>query len=207
MDRRRFLASVGAAGVLGGAGCLQAPEQGPGEGGAGNATTTTEATDAGVPEPNETETTAANETNATDGGGGGAADTVQMLTEGDQYYFDPIGLFVEPGSTVEWVIESGAHSSTAYAESVDAAETTRIPDGAEPWDSGILSEQGASFEHTFETTGTYDYFCTPHKSLGMVGRLVVGEPGGVEGDPPDGSVPAPQDIVDQGSISFEEFSG
>jgi plastocyanin len=39
-----------------------------------------------------------------------------METEEDSYYFDPIGLFVESGTTVIWTIESGIHSSTAYAE-------------------------------------------------------------------------------------------
>jgi plastocyanin len=206
MERRRFLASVGAVSVLAGAGCAQAPEEGPGEDGGANRTTeTTETTAANESAGNETGNDAGNATDAGGGEGGGA--TVQMVTEDDQNYFDPIGLFVEPGQTVTWVNEAGAHSSTAYAESNDAADVTRIPEDAEPWNSGTLSEEGATFEHAPETTGTYDYFCVPHKSLEMVGRLVVGEPGGVEGDPPDGSLPAPQDVVDQGSISYDEFSG
>lgn len=71
-----------------------------------------------------------------------------------------------------------SHSSTAYEKGNGSATVTRIPGGAEAWDSGILNEQGATYEHTFETNGIYDYFCTPHKSLGMVARIVVGEPGG-----------------------------
>ncbi|QLH79980.1 halocyanin [Halosimplex rubrum] len=132
-----------------------------------------------------------------------------MVTDGDQYYFDPIGLFVEPGTTATWVNVSGAHSTVAYAESNDQAETTRIPSDAEPWSSEVLSEADATFEHTLETTGTYDYFCGPHKSLGMIGRLVVGEPGGpaTEGQPPDGELPDSQTIVDQGAVSYGDFAG
>ena len=131
-----------------------------------------------------------------------------MVTEGSEYYFDPIGLFVESGTTVTWEIQAGSHSSTAYKKGNGPASVTRIPDGAKAWDSGVLSQQGATYEHTFETTGTYDYFCIPHKSLGMVGRIVVGEPGGpAEGSmPPDGEVPESQTIVDQGTVSYSKFS-
>ena len=132
-----------------------------------------------------------------------------MVTEGSNYYFDPIGLFVESGETVTFEIQSGSHSATAYKEGESSASVTRIPDGAEAFNSETLSGQGTAYEHTFETTGTYDYFCIPHKSLGMVGRIVVGEPGGpAEGSmPPDGDVPESQTIVDQGSVSYSEFSG
>lgn len=152
-----------------------------------------------IPEANEETDTPSN----------GDADTVLMITENSEYYFDPIGLFVESGDTVTFEIDSGTHSATAYEEGNGQASVTRIPDGAEAFDSGILSEQGATFEYTFETTGTYDYFCTPHKSLGMVGRIVVGEPGGpAEGSmPPDGDVPASQTIVDQGAVMYSDFSG
>lgn len=155
-------------------------------------------TEAGTESPTMTE---AGTESPTGTATGGATTTVQMVTDGDEFIFDPIGVAIEPGTTVEWVLESGSHSSTAYED--------RIPDGAEAWDSGTLSETGASFSHTFETEGTYDYFCTPHKTLGMVGRLVVGEPGGpAEGSmPPDGEVPESQRIVDEGSVSYDDFAG
>jgi plastocyanin len=151
------------------------------------------------------------------GDGGGSTPTanpaetnsIAMVTDGGDYYFDPIGLFVESGETITWEIESGAHSSTAYKEGTEPASVTRVPDSAEGWNSETLSESGAAFEHTFEVAGTYDYFCIPHKSLGMVGRIVVDEPGGpAEGSmPPDGDVPESQTIVDQRTVTFDEFSG
>ena len=130
-----------------------------------------------------------------------------MVTDGTGYYFDPIGLFVKSGETVSFKIDSGRHSSTAYKKGATPASVTRIPEGAEAWESGILAEQGATFKHTFETSGTYDYFCLPHKNLGMVGRIVVDEPGGpAEGSmPPDGTVPKSQAIVNQKTISYSEF--
>lgn len=152
----------------------------------------------GGDEPTETEQpTTASDTN-----------TVAMVTYRQDYYFDPIGLFVEPGTTVTWELDSGEHATAAYAEGTATATETRIPEEASDWNSETLTDQGATFEHTFETTGTYDYFCLPHKSLEMVGRVVVGEPGGpAEGSmPPDGAVPESQRIVDEGAVTYDAFS-
>ncbi|WP_241659225.1 plastocyanin/azurin family copper-binding protein [Halorubrum salsamenti] len=124
--------------------------------------------------------------------------------DGGNFFIDPVGLYVEPGETVTFEIGPGApHSSTAYED--------RIPSDAEPWDSGLLQE-GETFEHTFEVEGTYDYNCTAHVSLGQVGRIVVGSPGGpatessIPTNPPSGQMPDSQTIVDQGSIAYP-FTG
>jgi len=134
----------------------------------------------------------------------------------DNLEFVPAEAQVDPGTTVTWEnVGSIEHSVTAYED--------EIPDEAEYFASGDFDSESSArdaypdgsiggdgtYEHTFETTGTYDYFCIPHKSLGMVGRIVVGEPGGpAEGSmPPDGDVPESQPIVDQGSVSYSSFSG
>lgn len=133
--------------------------------------------------------------------------TVKMVTRDGNYYFDPIGLQVQPGDTVTFENVSGSHSSTAYKKGTGSSKVTRIPDGAAAWNSGILTAEGATFTHTFDVEGTYDYFCIPHKALGMVGRIVVGEPGGpAQGSmPPDGDVPKSDLIVSNGSIAYDAF--
>ena len=138
----------------------------------------------------------------TETGTGGESRTheVKMVSSDDgEYYYDPIGLHVQPGDTVRWTIESGSHNVVSYDD--------RIPEGAESFESEILSE--GSYERQFTASGTYDYYCMPHQTLGMVGRFVVGEPGGpADGSTPaDGDVPASSAIVEQGSISYAEFSG
>lgn len=140
-----------------------------------------------------------------EGGGGGGDSTVSMVTEGEAYYFDPVGLAVEAGASVTWENVAGSHSSTAYVEDNPQAEVRRIPDDAEGWNSETLSEEGATFSHTFDVEGTYDYYCIPHKSLEMVGRVVVGEPSGLGDDPPDGPLPDEQTIVDEGSVPYGQF--
>ena len=32
---------------------------------------------------------------------------------------------------------------------------------------------GESWEETFDTAGTYDYYCEPHRGAGMVGKVIV----------------------------------
>ncbi|WP_435178223.1 plastocyanin/azurin family copper-binding protein [Halorussus sp. AFM4] len=204
MRRRRFLSAVSAVGVGALAGCNAPAGGGETETAVGEGTTTGTTAEAG-PTGGGTTTAEAGQTTTAAGTQAAGQPQIRMVTEGSEYYFDPIGLFVEPGTTVEWVIESGAHSSTAYAETYSSANVTRIPNDAEPWNSGILTGQDASFSYTFDVTGTYDYFCIPHKTLGMIARIVCGEPGDVEGDPPDGDVPSEQAIVQQGTISYEEF--
>ncbi|WP_256401568.1 plastocyanin/azurin family copper-binding protein [Haloarchaeobius litoreus] len=114
-------------------------------------------------------------------------------------YFDPVGLHVEPGTTVRFEIAAGAHSATAYEN--------RIPPDGSAFDSGVISSGG--YEYTFEEPGTYDYYCIPHKSVGMVGRIVVGNPGGPAEDSPipDGDVPESDAIVEQGAIAYGSRTG
>jgi plastocyanin len=92
------------------------------------------------------------------------------------YYFDPAGLFIEPGATVEW-LGIGRRSVAAFHPANNNHEL-RIPEKAEPFDSAKMPAGGGNFRWKFEVEGTYDYFCQPQESLGMVGRIVVGRPGG-----------------------------
>lgn len=133
---------------------------------------------------------------------------VEMRTEGSEYLFDPVGLYVEPGDTVRWVNVSGAHSTTSYSPTNPRAEVSLIPEEADPWNSGTFQEQGATFDYTFDAAGTYDYYCIPHKTLGMVARIVCGEPGGPAegGTPPDdvgaGVLPPSEKIVESKALSY-----
>ncbi len=59
----------------------------------------------------------------------------------------------------------------------------------------------------------YDYYCTPHRALGMVGRIVVGDPSAYPAKPLDGLTPKAQDAMpsvdailaqDDGELSWQE---
>jgi plastocyanin len=98
------------------------------------------------------------------------------------YYFDPAGLYVEVGQTVQWA-GMGSRTTTAFHPSINNKEL-RIPEGAEPFDSRTMAPGEGIFSWTFDVEGTYDYYSRPHEYLGMVGRIVVGKPGGPGEEPP-----------------------
>ncbi|MGH6946078.1 MAG: plastocyanin/azurin family copper-binding protein [Kiloniellales bacterium] len=102
---------------------------------------------------------------------------MRSLGHGAHVGFDPVGLLVQPGTTVRWIVEADVHTTTAYHPN-NEAHSLRIPEGAEPWNSDYLVNPGDSFEVTLSAEGVYDYFCAPHELAGMVGRIVVGRPTG-----------------------------
>lgn len=95
-------------------------------------------------------------------------------TDGSHVWFDPVGLFIEPGQTVRWINRDAGNSHTATAYHPDIFEKPRrIPEGAAAWDSDYLLPEEA-FSITLTEPGVYDYYCVPHEHAGMVGRIVVG---------------------------------
>lgn len=186
-SRRRFIAGLGSAALVGIAGCsTQETDETQTETATDTPTATPEddhsdhedeATETATPEP------------------GSDMPTVRMVTDNKGSYFDPVGLLVEPGTTVEFVNASGSHSAEAYHPD-NGDKPLRIPEDATPWASDLFSEEGATFEHTFEVEGVQDYFCRPHETLGMVGRIVVGSPQGGPGTkPPEGLPPAAKESL------------
>lgn len=77
--------------------------------------------------------------------------------------YEPATIEVDPGATVTWVNDDGLpHTVTAREDD---------------FNSGVMLT-GDSFEQTFETPGSYDYFCAIHPS--MTGTVVVRDMAGVE---------------------------
>ena len=101
---------------------------------------------------------------------------VNTARNGDntEYHFDPHVTWVEVGGTVKWTLESGTHTATAYHPGND--QPRLVPEGTEAWDSGMLSEEGETYEHAFDTEGVYHYYCVPHETFGMLATVIVGEP-------------------------------
>ena len=118
-----------------------------------------------------------------DSGGSGSGEwtetsTVEMT---DELTFEPKQIQVSVGTEVTWEnVGAIGHTVTAYED--------EIPDDAAYFASGGFDSQeaaadgypeegniteGGSYEHTFETTGTYEYYCIPHEMNGMVGTVKV----------------------------------
>lgn len=107
------------------------------------------------------------------------ADTLDIVMDGrpngSHVWFSPLGIHVAPGQTIRWINRDQGNSHTATAYHPDLFDRPlRIPEGAEPWDSGYLLPE-ETFSVTLTVPGVYDYYCLPHERAGMVGRIAVGD--------------------------------
>ena len=69
---------------------------------------------------------------------------------------------VAVGDTITWLPASKGHN----------VEIIAAPDG---YDIPKKSKNGKEVSITFEVPGIYYYWCTPHKGMGMIGLVVVGD--------------------------------
>jgi len=153
VHRRGLLAGAGAA-VAGLAGCLGNPWE------------------PGAAESAQERTGASHGTNATDGGGEAdvpSEPAVVVDVAEEDFRFTPEHFEIDVGQTVKWVWRSGGHNVRVDSK----------PDGSD-W-SGTAGgatdtyPEGHELVATFETPGEYDYYCAPHRSLGLEGSFTVRE--------------------------------
>ena len=71
---------------------------------------------------------------------------------------------INPGDTVFWKATDPGHN-------VKFISKNGVPDGVEKFKSKV----GKDTEFTFIIPGIYAYWCVPHKTLGMIGFVIVGE--------------------------------
>src|ERR1700676_4666134 len=94
------------------------------------------------------------------------AATVTVMVGPNCFCFVPSSVTIHPGDTVQWSWSSSGHTSTSG--------TPGSPNGL--WDSGFLNP-GQTFSHTFNTAGSFPYYCTAHgQCCGMVGTVTVSNP-------------------------------
>ena len=69
---------------------------------------------------------------------------------------------IEIGDTVSWKATDSSHN----VEFIKGA----VPEGVETFKSKLNKD----VKYKFKIPGIYAYWCTPHKSLGMIGFVIVG---------------------------------
>lgn len=163
------------------------------------------------------------------------ADEQQFITDGDQvvgvrfgaWYFDPVGLHIEPGDVVHFRSGGWTHLIASYHSDYNTQQ--RVPSAAPPFSSPVLDE-GGFWVYEFTEPGVYDLVDPGHELYGGAMRIVVGdttEPvvrsqgdspellsgvllgtGAESGGSRDIGVDslAPQNIVQQGSISATDVT-
>ena len=91
--------------------------------------------------------------------------TIEMLNKdsnGNKMIYSEEIAKVNVGDTITWIPTSKGHN----------VEMIAGPDGAE---LPAKSKNGKEVSMTFEVPGIYYYWCTPHKGMGMIGLVVVGD--------------------------------
>ena len=92
--------------------------------------------------------------------------TVEMLNKLDKrtMVFSQEIVRIDPGDTVFWKATDRGHN-------VQFISKNGVPDGVEKFKSKV----GKDTEFTFTIPGIYAYWCVPHKTLGMIGFVIVGD--------------------------------
>ncbi|MCT9096562.1 plastocyanin/azurin family copper-binding protein [Haloarchaeobius sp. HME9146] len=107
-----------------------------------------------------------------DDGGGGTATmepgTVAVGPDGN-FVFVPEEITVSTGDTITWEWGSDNHNIVVESQP-DEADWP----GTEGGETKVYDD-GYTYEYTFEVPGTYEYYCSPHRNVGMVGTVVVEE--------------------------------
>jgi plastocyanin len=91
------------------------------------------------------------------------------VSPGGALSFSPATANINVGDTVLWTWSGSGHSTTSGPVSGGSGQ----PNGL--WDSSVVNAPH-TFSHTFTTSGTFPYYCTPHASFGMTGSVIVSAP-------------------------------
>lgn len=87
--------------------------------------------------------------------------------------YTPDTVRIKIGETVLWKNTSLlAHTVTGDPSESTIKGSAKLPVDAEPFNSGMLDPE-QTFRHTFQVTGTYQYFCIPHEGAKMYGWVIV----------------------------------
>jgi Plastocyanin len=92
--------------------------------------------------------------------------TIEMLNklEKRNMVFSQEIVRIDVGDTVFW-------KSTDPGHNVEFVLKGGVPEGVEKFKSKV----GKDTEYTFTIPGIYAYWCTPHKTMGMIGFIIVGD--------------------------------
>ena len=90
--------------------------------------------------------------------------TVEMLNKLNKrsMVFSPEIIRISSGDTVFWKSIDPGHN-------VEFISKNGIPEGVEKFKSKV----GKDTEYTFTIPGVYAYWCVPHKTMGMIGFVIV----------------------------------
>ena len=89
-------------------------------------------------------------------------DMLNVRSDGQSMVYSIDVARVQPGDTITWLPKHKGHN----VEFILGPNTVELPK---------KSRINKEFSFTFEKAGVYFYQCTPHKSMGMIAIVIVGD--------------------------------
>ena len=90
--------------------------------------------------------------------------TIQVGVGEGGLAYEPVGVHVDPGTTIVWEWASGGHNVETEADAPVSYSTDIIGEG-----------ETREFQVPGDLNGVVPYFCSPHKQQGMLAALAVGQ--------------------------------
>ncbi len=86
---------------------------------------------------------------------------VKLGTDAGMLAFEPSTININAGDSVKFVNNKLAPHNAVFDGHEELSHTD------------LAFAPGETWEQTFSTAGTYDFYCEPHRGAGMVGTVVV----------------------------------
>ena len=96
--------------------------------------------------------------------------TTHIIEMTGDYEFVPSSLTIKQGDSVKWVVTGIKAHEVGSGTAIEGPDGRKgVPDGL--WNSGKMAS--GSFTYTFNSTGTFPYYCNMHIDQGMIGKITV----------------------------------
>jgi plastocyanin len=86
---------------------------------------------------------------------------VKLGSDSGMLAFEPSTVTIKAGDTVKFVNNKMAPHNAVFDGHDELSH------------SDLAFAPGESWEETFSTAGSYDFYCEPHRGAGMVGKVIV----------------------------------
>ena len=110
----------------------------------------------------------------------GTTHEVKMIGDEKGYRFEPANLTIKAGDGVKWEMVSGGPHNVAFDPAKVPADSksqlmANMPNQMSELSSPMFMNPGEAYTISFANVkpGKYDYVCTPHLAMGMVGSITV----------------------------------
>jgi plastocyanin len=105
------------------------------------------------------------------GAAAGPATVTVTVAPNDAHVFSPSTVTIRVGDTVRWVWAATGHTVTSGTNGNADGLFCSPADGT--CAGTPTSPAGTTYDHRFESAGTFPYFCRPHAGMGMAGSVTV----------------------------------